>query len=117
MGAPGMPMPSAPMATPSSPRPLAKIKFDKANIDYEQPIYMAVQEALQRYPNARFELIAVHPTSGNPAQAAIESTRARRNAERVLRTLTQMGVSLDQVDLSNSASPEAQTSEVHLYVR
>ncbi len=98
-------------------RPLAKIRFDKPDVNYEQPIYNAVQNALQRFPNSRFELMAVHPTSGNAAQVAIESTRARRNAEDVLRTLTQMGVSLDNIDMSTAPSPEARSSEVHLFVR
>ncbi|MEM6812575.1 MAG: hypothetical protein AAF549_08945 [Pseudomonadota bacterium] len=100
-----------------SPRPLAKIKFDRPNVNYEQPIYAAVQEALNRFPNARFELIAVHPTTGNTAQQAIESTRARRSAEKVLRTLTQFGVPLDQIDMSYAPNPEAETSEVHLFLR
>lgn len=98
-------------------RPLAKIRFDKPNVNYQQPVYNAVQEALKRFPNGRFELMAVHPTSGNAAQVAIESTRARRNAEDVLRTLTQMGVSLDRIDMSTAPSPEARSSEVHLFVR
>ncbi len=100
-----------------SPRPLAKIRFDKPNVNYEQPVYAAIQNAMERYPNARFELIAVHPTAGNAAQVAIESTRSRRNAERVLRTLTQMGVPLDQIDLSHAPSADARSSEVHLFLR
>lgn len=105
------------MAAPAGGRPLAKIRFDKPNVNYEQPIYNAVQNAMQKYPNSRFELIAVHPTQGNAAQVAIESTRARRNAERVLRTLTQMGVSADQVDLSYAPNDSARSSEVHLFLR
>lgn len=112
-----MPTNIAPAAAPSSPRPLAKIRFDKPNVEYEQPIYAAVQEALNRFPNARFELIAVHPTTGNAAQQAIESTRARRSAEKVLRTLTQFGVPLEQIDMSYAPNPEASSSEVHLFLR
>ncbi len=112
---PSIGAPSAPSV--SAPQPLAKIRFDKANVDYQQPIYVAVQNAMQRYPNGRFELIAVHPTSGNPAQLAIESTRARRNAEKVLRTLTQMGVSMDKIELSNAPSAQATSNEVHLFLR
>lgn len=113
----------APVAPPqrptgvSEPRPLVKIRFDRANVAYEQPIYMAVNEALTRYPDARFELIAVHPTQGNAAEIAIESTRSRRNAERVLRSLTEMGLSIDQIDLSYMPSDEARSNEVHLYIR
>ncbi len=102
---------------PGGPRPLVKIRFDRADVSYEQPMYLAVNEALARYPNARFELVAVHPSAGNTAAVAIESTRARRNAERVLRSLTEMGLSLDRVDLSYSPSAEASANEVHLYVR
>lgn len=102
---------------PGGPRPLVKIRFDRADVSYEQPMYIAVNEALTRYPNARFELVAVHPNNGNTAAVAIESTRARRNAERVLRSLTEMGLNLDRIDLSYSPSVEASTSEVHLYVR
>lgn len=119
--APGMDAGMMQMPTPSAsigaPRPLAKIRFDKPNVNYEQPIYAAVQNAMERYPGGRFELIAVHPTHGNAAQVAIESTRSRRNAERVLRTLTQMGVPLEQIDLSYAPSAEANSSEVHLFLR
>ncbi|MCB1531521.1 MAG: hypothetical protein KDJ35_01500 [Alphaproteobacteria bacterium] len=100
-----------------SPRPLVKIRFNQPDVDYEQPVYTAVNEALERYPNAQFDLVAVSPTSGNAAEKAIESTRARRNAEKVLRTMTQLGLSLDRVALSQSESPDAQSSEVHIYIR
>lgn len=105
------------MAAPGGAMPLAKIRFDKPDVNYEQPIYAAVQNAMQKYPNGRFELVAVHPTMGNAAQVAIESTRARRNAERVLRTLSQMGIPLEQVDMSYTPDPNARSSEVHLYLR
>ena len=98
-------------------RPLVKIRFDRPDVSYEQPVYLAVNEALSRYPSSRFELVAVHPNQGNAAQVAIESTRARRNAERVLRSLTQMGMDLSRVDLSYTPSAQATSSEVHLYVR
>lgn len=111
----------APVAQSPAPlqgmRPLAKIRFDQPDVDYEQPVYLAVNEALQRYPNARFELVAVHPTKGNAAEVAIESTKARRNAEKVLRTLTQMGMPMDRVDLSYIADQSVGSNEVHLFIK
>lgn len=109
-------------AVPSSsalagPKPLAKIKFNKPEVDYEEPVYLAVNEALKRYPDARFDLVAVTPTQGNAAQVAIESTKARRNAEKVLRTLAQMGLPQDRIDLSYTKSAQAPTNEVHLFVK
>jgi hypothetical protein len=116
-----MPSPSAGAVTAqplgSTGRPLVKIKFDQPNVDYEQAVYMAVNEAMQKYPNSRFELIAVNPSAGNAAQVAIESTRARRNAEMVLRSLSQMGVDVGKIDLSTQASAEARSNEVHIFIR
>lgn len=103
--------------SPSNPKPLVKIRFDKPDVNYEQPVYTAVSEAMAKYPNARFELVAVEPTVGNAAQVAIESTRARRNAEKVLRTLTQLGVDQNRLDLATAQSASAATSEVHIYIR
>ena len=115
--APSAPVAQAAPASLSGPRALAKIKFDRPDVDYEQPVYTAVTEALERYPNARFDLVAVSPTSGNAAEVAIETTRARRNAEKVLRALTQMGLDTNRVDLAYNESPSATSSEVHLFVK
>lgn len=108
--------PAAPPAI-TNPRPLVKIRFDKADVNYEQPVYMAMTEAMEKYPESRFEVVAVHPSNGNAAQVAIESTRSRRNAEKVLRTLTQMGLPMEKVDVSYAASADANSSEVHIYIR
>lgn len=113
-----MPGPAPVQAVPlNQPRPLVKIKFDQPNVDYEQAVYMAVNEAMQKYPNARLELIAVNPSVGNAAQVAIESTRARRNAEMVLRSLSQMGIDVGKIDLSTQSSVEAKSNEVHIFIR
>lgn len=113
------PMPGSAAAAPmpSGRQPLAKIRFDRANVNYKQPVYMAVQEALQKYPSSQIEIVAVHPQSSNAAEVAIETTRARRNAEEVMRTLEQMGVPMNKLTLTASQSPEARSSEVHLFLR
>jgi hypothetical protein len=108
----------APVAmAPIAPRPLMKVRFDRQDVSYEQPLYAVINEAMSRYPAARFELVAVHPNTGNPAKNAIESTRSRRNAERVLRTISEVGVDLQRVDLSYAPSNTATANEVHLYMR
>lgn len=110
---------SNPAVEPSveNPRPLVKIRFDRNDVNYEQPVYMALSEAMERFPAARFELVAVHPSAGNPAQVSIESTKSRRNAEKVLRTMTQMGLAMEKVDISYAPSTDIQSNEVHIYVR
>lgn len=105
-------------ATPvKTRRPLAKIKFDRPNVAYEQPVYKAVKDALARYPGSQIEVVAVHPASDNAAKNAIEATKARRHAEDVLRSLSQMGLSLDRVVPETAQSAEAKTGEVHIFIR
>ncbi len=113
----GMGSATAGARSPIQPRPLVVIRFDNPNVEYQQAVYMAVNEAMERYPDARFELVAVNPSLGNAAKVAIETTRARRNAEKVLRTLTQMGLSSDRIELSSLANENINSNEVHIYIR
>ena len=110
---------TAPVAlmVPETPRPLVKIRFDRPDVDYAQALYMSVSEAMEKYPHGQFELVAVSPGMGNPAKVAIESTRARRNAEKVLRNMVQMGVDTNNVKLANLTQDDLQYNEVHLYLR
>ncbi len=97
-------------------RPLVRISFDRSDVDYEQPLYMAVNQVLDRYPAASFNIVAVHSSSGGAAANAIASTRSRRNAQKVVRTLSQIGVSGDKIGLSYDKSSDIAANEVHLYV-
>jgi len=94
--------------------PLVVIRFDRRNVDYEQAVYTAVSRALDRRPDASFDLVGVAPTRG---QAAANTNAARRNAEQVLRALTEMGLPPSRVSLSSAVSQRAQTNEVHIYIR
>ena len=105
-----------PMASAPSRQALAKIRFNRPDVNYEQPVYRAVSKALEQYPNANIELVAVTPQSDNAAQMAIETTRARRNAEDVMRSLEQMGVPAGKLSIGASQSPDAATSEVHVFI-
>ena len=98
-------------------RPLVVIKFDRPNVQYQQALYNAVSQALERKPTATFDLVAVSPQQGTAAQTALNSAAARRNAEAVLRTLTDMGVPSSRVQLLAQGDPQAANNEVHLYVR
>ena len=113
----GVPAPMMQTAALQQPRPLMKIRFDRPDVDYSQALYMSVKDAMKRYPNSQFELVAVSPGLGNPAKLAIEGTKARRNAEKVLRNMVQMGVDTDRVDLANLTKDNIQHNEVHLYIR
>jgi TolA-binding protein len=98
-------------------RPLVVIRFDRPKVEYEQALYTAVSRALERRPQAGFDLVAVAPGQGSAAQVARGANVARRSAESVLRSLTSMGLPASRVSLSAGTSGQAQTAEVHIYVR
>jgi hypothetical protein len=101
----------------STDRPLVVIRFDRPNISYEDALYTAVKGALDRRPGALFDVVAVWPSSGTPGAAALGETTARRNAEAVMRSLSQMGLPADRVHLSSLSSPDARSGEVRVFVR
>ncbi len=113
-----VPVPAPPqLSGVASERPLVVIRFDRERVDYQQPLFTALSEALERRPQANFELVAITPDRGTPAQVALNASASRRNAEDVLRTLSEMGLPRDRVGVSATSSAEALTSEVHVYVR
>ncbi|EDP67038.1 hypothetical protein BAL199_18293 [alpha proteobacterium BAL199] len=105
-------------ATPiAGSRPLVVIRFDRPNVQYEQPLYSAVSRALERRPDAFFDVVAVSPQASNTGRAALDTNAARRNAQGVLRALTDMGLPTSRVALSATTAADAQTNEVRIFVR
>jgi hypothetical protein len=107
----------APPPASADSRPLVVIRFDRPDVVYEQALYTAVSRALQRKPSATFELVAVAPAAGSAAQVAVNSNASKRNAENVMRSLTNMGLPSDRISLSATTSADVQNNEVRLYVR
>ena len=93
------------------------IRFDRPDVPYQQALYSALSQALDRVPMANFDVIAVAPNMGTPAQVALNTNESKRNAEQVFRSLTDMGLSGDRVTLSTATSSAVQTNEVHVFVR
>jgi hypothetical protein len=98
-------------------RPLVTIRFDRPNVSYEQALYTAISRALDRRPNAMFDLVAVSPNAGSGPQVTIRADEARRNAENVMRSLARMGLPADRIAVSSMTSGNIQTSEVDIFVR
>jgi hypothetical protein len=98
-------------------RPLVVIRFDRADVEFKQALYTAILTALERRPQSTFDLVAVAPNMGSPADVALASNAAKRHAETVLQALGEMGLPSSRVTLSSTTSPGVQTNEVHIYVR
>ena len=97
--------------------PLVVIRFDRPNVDYQQILYAALNQALQSRPNAGFEVVAVAPTRGNAASVQIAQTAARRYAQQVMRSMTDMGVPATRMGVASATDAGVANSEVRVFVR
>lgn len=108
-------LPMASAADFSNRRPLVVVRFDNPNVAFEPALYQAVSRALERRPDAMFDVVAVSPAG--PGGQTRTSPGAQRNAESVLKSLNGMGLPSDRVVMSAMSSSQARSSEVHIYVR
>jgi hypothetical protein len=97
--------------------PLVVIRFDRPDVDYQQILYTALNQALQSRPNAGFEVVAVAPTRGNAASVQIAQTTAKRHAQEVMRSMTDMGVPATRMGVASATDQAATASEVRVFVR
>lgn len=98
-------------------RPLVVIRFDKSDVDYEQPLYSALTRALESRPDARFDVVSVVPAGGNSTQMRRSQTQSRRNAEAVMASIADMGLPAGRLSLSSTTSAEVSSNEVRVYMR
>jgi hypothetical protein len=111
------PMGLASEAALESREALVVIRFANDNVAYQDALYQAISAALERKPDALFDLVAVAPAAGSAGQVALNSNAVKRNAEDVLRSLSEMGLPADRLTLSAITSADAQVNEVRIYVR
>ncbi|MBO22465.1 MAG: hypothetical protein CMM26_08885 [Rhodospirillaceae bacterium] len=105
------------VSNPANRRPLVVIRFNRPNVPYQEPLFTAATEALNRRPGAVFDIVSIVPQQGTPAQVALSANQSRRNAEQVMQTLIQMGLPSDQLSLSSTSSAKVGSNEVHIFVR
>ncbi len=105
------------MQLASAGTPLVVIRFDHPGVDYQQILYAALNQALQARPNAGFQVVAVAPTRGNAASVQIAQTTAKRHAQEVMRSMTDMGVPATRLGVASATDPGAADSEVRVFVR
>jgi hypothetical protein len=97
--------------------PLVVIRFDQPNVDYQQTLYAALNQALQSRPGAGFQVVAVSPTRGTASSVQLAQTAARRHAQEVMRSMTDMGVPATRLAVASATDPAAASSEVRIFVR
>lgn len=97
-------------------QPAAIIRFDDPNVNYEGALYNALSGQFAARPSARVEVVSVSPTDAVRGREALSANTARRHAEKVIRSLTSMGVPADSIELSATTSPDVGAPQVYVYV-
>ncbi|HTT96914.1 MAG TPA: hypothetical protein VMF58_02610 [Rhizomicrobium sp.] len=115
-GAPMLAMSTA-SSTNYGGTPLVVIRFDHNNVEYQQILYAALSQALQTRPGAGFSVVAVSPTRGTVTAVQLAQTAAKRHAQEVMRSITDMGVPASRLQVASSTDPNATASEVRVFVR
>lgn len=103
-------------AADATKAPFVIIRFDRADVDYGQPLYQAMSQALEKNPMGSFEVVAVSPR-GQGTKQTLAGTTARGKAENVMRTMSEMGVPADRMQLTTATNPNSTSPEVHIFLR
>jgi hypothetical protein len=117
LGTPMMAASAAQAGSAYGGTPLVVIRFDHPNVDYQQILYAALSQALQTRPGAAFSVVAVSPTRGTAVAVQLAQTSAKRHAQEVLRSMTDMGVPATRLSVASATDPNAASGEVRVFVR
>ena len=97
--------------------PLVVIRFDDPDINYEKTLFDAIGITVDKKPDANFGLVAVAPIGKNEGETRINSSKVKKYAERVLRSLVSFGLPSKKVALTAKTSGDVVVPEVHIYVQ
>ena len=97
--------------------PLVVIRFDDPDINYEKTLFDAIGITVDKKSDASFGLVAVAPIGKNEAETRINSSKVKKYAERVLRSLVSFGLPSKKVALTAKTSGDVVVPEVHIYVQ
>jgi hypothetical protein len=90
--------------------PIIAIKFNRAHVSFEHPLYNALSQALAAKPTASFNVIAVSSGGAN-------AESADKDAEQVMRAMGEMGVPATRMSATSSTEAGIAATEVRVFVK
>ena len=97
-------------------RPLVTIKFDIADLSYEQGLYTALANALETQQNAHFHLISVAPGGGSAPDIALASQQGQRYTNKVFKSMVDIGIPAELISISSTTDLKKTVHEVQVFV-
>lgn len=97
--------------------PLVIIRFQHKNVLYDRSLYMAVSKALEVNPAMQFDVVAFAPVKGTPSRDRAYEKMTEAYLERVMGSLSKMGLPGGRVNAMMEHSRQVAVPEVHIFVR
>ena len=97
--------------------PFIVIRFNQQRMYYEQPLYNAVEKAVNIKPDVMFDVVGVSPATGDQAKDAAWAERSRQNMQRVIASLNAMGVPSSRLNVIQQKENGPQFDEVRISAR
>jgi len=95
--------------TPLPGKPLFAVKFSRDDIDYKSDLTTAVNAAVNRKPNAVFEVVGVSNVANR--------NKAQAHADKIFREIVALGVNANNVNIGAKISDTLQVAEVLVFVK
>ncbi len=97
--------------------PLASVRFDRLDADWQPPLLDAVRGALARQPDAQFDLVTPVPTQASLDAQDRALTSGAADLQQVADALLADGVAADHLHLGSRGDPGQPVREVRVYLR
>ena len=116
------PAPEAVPAQVTVPRidrrsPLVTIGYDQPNPQYQEMLGYAVHAAESRDAAVQYDVFAVVPAKGSPAQQVVAAGAAQQDAVGVMKSIMALGVPAERIHLGVRSDSEIGANQVRVYVR
>lgn len=93
------------------------IRYDRPHVVYEDALYVALTKALDRYPEAEFDLVLAIPTMPTRANPREALARGERQIEDVVLAMTDMGMPAGRLTISAHTDETVTDNEIRIYIR
>jgi hypothetical protein len=97
--------------------PLVTIGYDQPNPQYHEMLGYAVHAAEARSAAVQYDVFAVVPAKGAPAQQVQAAGEAQQDAVGVMKAIMALGVPAERIHLGVRSDPGIVANQVRIYVR
>ena len=97
--------------------PLVTIGYDQPSPSYQEMLGYAVHAAEARNRAVQYDVFAVVPAKGTPAQQIQAAGEAQQDAVGVMKSIMALGVPAARIHLGVRADPGISANQVRIYVR